>query len=1119
MISKRYSRHLQRRTPRAISCASLPKFLVGALLLAVVAGCRRAAPERPKVSIGSAIAGFRVGEGRLAGAPWVEWDPKGSRRPGGRLARQAARELERTFEPAVTASGLRARACGALLKGEAGAAVELFSRAIELEPGNATLWNDRAVAHLERGRSATDPYPLFLALADANRAVRNDPHLRSARFNRALALEKLGLGSQAGDDWAVVAHGDGDPAWPREAKNGAVRLEQDGAAPDWKDDVSAVEAAVRDGERGRVREIVARSPGAFRTLCEKKLLPGWAVAERRKQAKPAAKSLKQARSIATALVEAGGDRMCADTIAQIDRLRRNDPRRRRLVSGLSDYSEGLDRFATGSPSARGRFRSAEKELKRAGSPFAGWASCQIAVCDYQEVRYQEARNGLKALLGSLGDRPYPFLRGYALYLLGVIEGIGGEHGAAVEALKSAELSFGKVREQPSVDKARANLSTELATLGRIDEAWREIHPALIDRSSQPEETIHGKLYQNASTLAEEAGEIEIAFWFRDEAVRRFKLAEEPLGIVGALCKRASLRAALGQGAEAHRDLREARELLGRIDHPVSHRILEGDLLLAEGEMAATRSPRKAIAKLTAAIAIFGETKYRYRIGQALYLRARAAKALGRSAAARRDLATAIDELERQRETVSSPGERVSYLDRRKEIFDAMVSLQLERGRNDLALRYSEQAKARVLADWVLTAPSLRSAEAKAPFKPELALPRFLRALPDRTAVVEFAVMPRQTVIWVLHRRGRLRVATVDVGADALLDRVQRLRAAALGQRIVDLESVSEDLHDLLLGKLAAFIGPQERLVLIPDGPLHLLPFALLRNRRSGRYLIQDHILSFSPSARLFAASRQRDRELARDFDARALVLAAPDFDRVLHPSLFPLHAGDTEARIGNFFPGSQVLAGSAATRPAFLQKAGDFGIVHFGGHSVIDPAFPLRSKMLLATSPGDPHRGALESGDLLGTRFPHTRLVVLASCSTAAGQVSRTEGVESLARPFLAAGVPSVVASLLNVDDPATADFFLRFYGNLARNFDVPRALQAAQVESLRQGRGKVSRPWIWGAFEAIGGGAPEAGSARAPEPAASPRRRPAAARLQGALRSPPPARREPPSSRSAASR
>ena len=198
------------------------------------------------------------------------------------------------------------------------------------------------------------------------------------------------------------------------------------------------------------------------------------------------------------------------------------------------------------------------------------------------------------------------------------------------------------------------------------------------------------------------------------------------------------------------------------------------------------------------------------------------------------------------------------------------------------------------------------------------------------------------------------------------------------------------------------------------------------------------------------------------------MIVDPDFDRKLYASLPRLRAGESEASFARMFPGSRVLRHAGATRAAFLGSAGDFEIVHLGGHSLVNTEFPLLSQMLFASAPEDPARGVLYSGDILTQRFSSTRLVVLASCSTALGRISRTEGVESLARPFLAAGVPAVIASLWDVDDEAAADFFSRFYRHLARNFDVARALRETQLDLIES-----AAPLSWGAFEVIGANAP----------------------------------------------
>jgi CHAT domain-containing protein len=345
-------------------------------------------------------------------------------------------------------------------------------------------------------------------------------------------------------------------------------------------------------------------------------------------------------------------------------------------------------------------------------------------------------------------------------------------------------------------------------------------------------------------------------------------------------------------------------------------------------------------------------------------------------------------------------------------------------------------------------------------------------LPAKTAVVEYSSLPTKHVIWVVKRRRRLESETVEVSSQSLEDAVLGLRSALLHGRRADVERIAAQLYDLLVRPVIRHLDPGERLVFVPDGPLHSLPFAVLRDKGSQRFLVQDHACVVAPSARVFSAGRRLALSLSLRSSPRVLVIAAPNFDRELNPSLSRLTASGTEASLDKDFPGSLILTGRSATRNAFLRAAGEFEIVHFGGHSEVNLRSPLLSRMLFASEPGDSSRGVLSSSDVLGLHFPRTFLVVLASCSTAHGKISRTEGVESLVRPFLAAGVPAVVASLWTVDDALAADFFARFYRFLKGGQDVAGALQATQVEMIEHSSGIRALPAVWGTFEAIGGGA-----------------------------------------------
>jgi CHAT domain-containing protein len=77
-----------------------------------------------------------------------------------------------------------------------------------------------------------------------------------------------------------------------------------------------------------------------------------------------------------------------------------------------------------------------------------------------------------------------------------------------------------------------------------------------------------------------------------------------------------------------------------------------------------------------------------------------------------------------------------------------------------------------------------------------------------------------------------------------------------------------------------------------------------------------------------------------------------------------------------------------------------------------------------------------------------------------------------LVRPFLAAGVPAVVASLGPVEDRQSRDIMVLFHQGLRAGKPVSEALRQAQLSRLAAG-GEAARPVHWAYFELIGAASP----------------------------------------------
>jgi len=98
--------------------------------------------------------------------------------------------------------------------------------------------------------------------------------------------------------------------------------------------------------------------------------------------------------------------------------------------------------------------------------------------------------------------------------------------------------------------------------------------------------------------------------------------------------------------------------------------------------------------------------------------------------------------------------------------------------------------------------------------------------------------------------------------------------------------------------------------------------------------------------------------------------------------------------------------------------------------------------------------------------FSRVQLLVLSACTTAGGSVERGEGALSLARPFLAAGVRQVLATVSAVDDDV-APLLVAFHSKMREGATPAAALRAVQLEAYKSERSVSLRGWA--AFELFG--------------------------------------------------
>jgi len=155
-----------------------------------------------------------------------------------------------------------------------------------------------------------------------------------------------------------------------------------------------------------------------------------------------------------------------------------------------------------------------------------------------------------------------------------------------------------------------------------------------------------------------------------------------------------------------------------------------------------------------------------------------------------------------------------------------------------------------------------------------------------------------------------------------------------------------------------------------------------------------------------------------------------------------------------------------ATRQFLFEPGFDqYRILHLATHSLLNSRHPEQSGVVftLVDRMGRPVDGFLPLHEALRLKLG-ADLVVLSACQTALGKEVLGEGLVGLARGFMLAGSPRVVASLWQVSDQATAEFMKGFYTAMVKEkLPASAALRVAQLEMRRQSR--WVRPYYWAGF------------------------------------------------------
>ena len=478
---------------------------------------------------------------------------------------------------------------------------------------------------------------------------------------------------------------------------------------------------------------------------------------------------------------------------------------------------------------------------------------------------------------------------------------------------------------------------------------------------------------------------------------------------------------------------------------------------------------------------------------------------GRLPEAEHELTLASDQLDAWRATLGDRELRslafqasTSEANDRNNSIAWVIALLASGGRPSAAFDLAEHRRGRDLADRMQRVEALGKNETDGAASTTAVPVAYQRvseladAIPDdSTAILEFVTgaFGSPTTLFALTRPrpdGVLVHAVVLEQADSLAGKIARLRAMLESGE--DASWLARSLGDAILGPIVPRLGPQiSRLVIVPDGPLHRVPFEALR-LPDGRVAIERFAISIAPSAGLVAELWRRETgdTARRAGPVRLLAFGDPEFpsggpaagttpgDRAAAETyeaafassggLPRLRASGKEVeRVAQYASSADVRLRQGASA-LYLKRVDQtqYRVLHFATHALVDERATGRTALVL--SPGGGETGFVGPLDLARLHL-NADLVVLSACRSAEGVVVDGEGVLGLTAPLLQAGARSVVATGWRISDRGTLRFIDAFYAFMAEGQSVGNALHAAKLEMVRQGRPAGE----WAAFTLVG--------------------------------------------------
>lgn len=995
----------------AFSLTRLQFWASAAAVAAIVSGTALIPTLRPSVSqakapLVAATALSRCFEGRLTGG-FEASALQPVTRSGTHaiekdlyLAAAASRSLELASSLSL-ADRLANEGVVRLVIGRPDEGIERLREALSHSPANASLMNDLAVALLEQARRRDSPHSAAEALELVEQALEREPSQLEPLFNRALALDRLGMVDQAEQAYLVYLGRDPGSRWSE-----------------------LVRVLLTDLRARRDRGVGAEKHAA-REAAWSALPLVWARAIQL--------GLEPfARSIALTLTAHGAAEATVSGDTYHFSLGRS--------LGVSSTAASPTALAllsaqrAGSLGAAGHWEEAARLWTQVddviGSTLPGLglnARLERRIGEYRRRRAEIGPIPFRLISTEARTNGFRDIEGRALWMEGLVLGALERFSESIRSYDAA-AALARRGGNPAREAAIDGLLAQILQLtGNLEGAWRHRQRALLRVDDLAPQRAFVVLHETA-TAARIEGLHRVALLVLDEAWTKSSNVA-PGAVTEAQIARAEIAHDLGRRLEAGTSLARAKASMLSVPDSSYREQLTAAWQLARARTLMRSQPADSVKELGAALEFAQSRQLRYRLPVLLTARAEALWAQGAREAARSAAEEAIAALEDTYRSASSArsesggSEPSRFLSQTRGLIDSVRRIAIPSPSPDDWITFIERFRWR---------PQVHENPLNPGRKSQAGLASLRSRLSSEEAILWLVPEPNTTWVVSLTAEGS-EASRVSLGGSALDAYLRQFRAAAALGRETEIRALSAVLLSLVPERLRS-LERVRSIAVVADGSLASFPYASLRepggHRLGSRIAIVlsmsgDHALQPSPALRMHSR--------------RIRIVGNPqtdDFDR--------LPGAQREAlALSKAFPAAEILIGPAATRSRILDDLSDMDVLHLSLHALPGG---VESPRLIATD------GSIDEADLVRVRMKPGSTVVLSACESGAGDTVLGEAPRSMARAFVKAGAGHVLATTSAVPDDIESQHLLAFHRSIGEGKRPPEAFRDAMNDSSAPG-------------------------------------------------------------------